>query len=91
MDRRRQELLGWIEETKRNQRKLGYLLGILAAVSVGLALWSKPVGTIAFFTVAALGICGFWVMAAHNASHYQKLNELTAAERRASAAAKREL
>jgi hypothetical protein len=67
MDRRRQ-LLAWIEATMKTQRRLAILLVLLVArvaLSVGLAAWSKPVGTFAFIGVAALGGCGFWVTAAH--------------------------
>lgn len=83
MERRRQELLGWIEQTKRNMRRLAIVLVALTPVSVALLLWSKPVGVVAIIGVVSLAICGFWVMAAHNAAHYQKLEELAAAERKA--------
>jgi hypothetical protein len=87
MDRRRKELLGWIEETKRNQRTLGITLVPLGAIAFGLLLWSRPVGAIAIIGVIAIAICGFWVMAAHNAAHHQKLEELAAKERQARRAA----
>lgn len=83
MDRRREELLGWIQKTKRTQRRLAIALVPLAALTAGLLLWNKPVGTISVIGVVALAICGFWVTEAHNAAHYQKLEELAAAERRA--------
>jgi len=81
-DRRRQELLGWIEQTKRTQRKLAIVSGALAVVAIGLAVWSKLVGTFAIIGVGLFAICAFWVTAAHNAAHYQKLEELAAADRR---------
>lgn len=73
---RRQELLGWIEKTKRTQRRLAIALAPLTVLAFALVVWNKPVGVIALVGVVALAICGFWVTAAHNAAHYQKLEEL---------------
>ncbi|HWU87728.1 MAG TPA: hypothetical protein VN253_10660 [Kofleriaceae bacterium] len=73
---RRQQLLGWIEATKQTQRRLAIVLIALIPLSAGLAAWSKPVGVFAFIGVGALAVCGFWVTAAHNAAHRQKLAEL---------------
>lgn len=86
-DHRRQELLGWIEKTKRNMRTLAIILVPLTAAAIGLLVWKKTFGVFAMIGVVSLAICGFWVMAAHNAAHYQKLAELDAAARKARRAA----
>lgn len=75
MDRRAQ-LLAWIEETKRLQRKLGVIVAALAVIAVGLFAWNRTVGGFALFGVSLFAICAFWVTAAHNAAHRQKLLEL---------------
>lgn len=80
MDRRAQ-LLGWIDETRRLQRKLGIVLAALATVSIGLTFWNATAGGFALFAVVVIAICSFWVTAAHNAAHRQKLAELDVIER----------
>jgi hypothetical protein len=72
MDQRRQQLLGWIEQTKRNQRKLAVVSAVLAVIAIGISAWNGTVGTFAFIGVGLFAICAFWVTAAHNAAHYQK-------------------
>jgi hypothetical protein len=78
---RRAQLLGWIEETHRLQRKLGIVFAALGVVAVGLLFVSKTLGGFAIFAVALTAICSFWVTAAHNAAHRQKLTELAQVER----------
>jgi hypothetical protein len=73
---RREELLGWIAQTRRLQRKLGIIYSALAAVALALLAWSRAIGGFALLCVALVAICSFWVTAAHNASHRQKLDEL---------------
>lgn len=73
---RREELLGWIEKTRRLQRTMAVVFGVLAIVAVGLAVWNGTVGTFAFILLALVALCSFWVTAAHNAAHHQKLDEL---------------
>jgi hypothetical protein len=73
---RREELLGWIAQTKRLQRRLAIVFGSLGAVAIGLLLWSRTVGGFALVCVALVAICSFWVTAAHNATHRNKLAEL---------------
>lgn len=80
MDRRAQ-LLAWIDDTKRLQRKLGIVLGALGVVAIGLLVWNRTVGGFAIFGISVVAICSFWVTAAHNAAHRQKLRELDALER----------
>ena len=81
MDRRAQ-LLAWIEETKRLQRKLGVVLAALGVISIGLLVWNTTVGGFSVFAVVLVAICSFWVTASHNAAHRQKLAELDEVERR---------
>ena len=78
---RRAELLGYIEKTKLLQRKLGIVFAVLAAIAFALLLVSRTVGAFALLTVALVSICSFWITAAHNATHRQKLEELERVER----------
>ena len=73
---RRAELEGWIAKTQRLQRRLAIVYATLGAVAFGVLAWSRPVGGFAIFGVALVAICSFWVTAAHNAAHRQKLAEL---------------
>ncbi len=73
---RRDQLLGWIDETKRLQRKLAIVFPILGLVALGLMFWRPAVGGFALVMVALVAICSFWVTAAHNSAHRQKLDEL---------------
>ena len=73
---RRDELLNWIAQTQRLQRRLAYIYGGLALVAFALLAWSRPVGGFALLCIALVAICSFWVTAAHNAAHRQKLDEL---------------
>ena len=73
---RRAELEGWIAKTQRLQRRLAVVYAALGAVAIALLAWSRAVGGFALFGVALVAICSFWVTAAHNAAHRQKLAEL---------------
>ncbi|HEX7840620.1 MAG TPA: hypothetical protein VF469_24240 [Kofleriaceae bacterium] len=77
---RRAELEGWIARTQRLQRRMALVYGALALVAISLLLWSSRAGGFAIFGVALLAICSFWVTAAHNAAHRQKLAELARVE-----------
>jgi hypothetical protein len=78
---RRAELLGWIAETRRLQRKLAYTFALLGVVAIGLVFVNGTVGAFAILCVALVAIASFWVTAAHNAAHRQKLAELERVER----------
>jgi hypothetical protein len=78
---RRAELLGFIAETNRLQRKLAIVFPVLGAVAIALMFWRGTVGAFALILVALVAICSFWVTAAHNAAHRQKLDELARVER----------
>ena len=77
---RRAELEGWIARTHRLQRRLGVVYGALAVIAVALMFWSNAVGGFSLFGVVLLAICSFWVTAAHNAAHRQKLAEIDRVE-----------
>jgi len=76
MMERREELLAWIAETQRLQRKLAIVFPVLGVVAIALMFWRGAVGAFALIVVALVAICSFWVTAAHNAAHRQKLAEL---------------
>lgn len=61
----REELLSWIQRTRRTQRYLGMLVAALAALSFALYLWRKPIGGFSFATTALIALVGFWVTRSH--------------------------
>ena len=73
---RRAELEGWIAKTRRLQRRLAIVYAAIAVVAIAVLAWSRAAGGFALFGVALVAICSFWVTAAHNAAHRQKLAEL---------------
>lgn len=73
---RRAELEGYIADTRRLQRRMAIVFAALAAVALALLAWSTAVGVLSLICVALVAMCSFWVTAAHNASHRQKLDEL---------------
>lgn len=77
---RRAELEGWIARTERLQRRLALVYGALVVVALALWFWNSRAGAFALLTVALVAICSFWVTAAHNAAHRQKLAELERVE-----------
>lgn len=78
---RREELLGYIAETNRLQRKLAIVFPVLGVIAIALMFVSGTLGAFALITVVLVAICSFWVTAAHNAAHRQKLDELARVER----------
>jgi hypothetical protein len=78
---RKAELLGWIAETRRLQRKMAYVFASLGAVALVLLIVRPTIGAFALVCVALVAIASFWVTAAHNSAHQQKLNELARVER----------
>jgi tryptophan-rich sensory protein len=77
---RRAELEGWIAKTHRLQRRLAFAYAALGIVAIAVFAWSRVVGGFAIFGVALVAVCSFWVTAAHNAAHRQKLAELARVE-----------
>jgi hypothetical protein len=73
---RREQIVAWIDETRRLQRRLGRAFAALAVVACGLWLWRGSVGAAAFVLVAVVAIISFWVTNAHNEAHRIKLDEL---------------
>lgn len=80
---RRAELRGWIDKTHGLQRKMGIVFASLGIVAIGLLFVSRVVGTFAMICVGLVAIASFWVTAAHNSAHRQKLDELAQVERNA--------
>ena len=73
---RRAELQGWIHTTHALQQRMMRIFGALGALSFGLWLVNGTAGGFALVIVALVAIASFWIMAAHNAAHRQKLAEL---------------
>jgi hypothetical protein len=61
----RDELLGWIEDTQRNQRILAFVVSASAALSVALMIWREPIGAFGLVVTAFVALVGFWVTASH--------------------------
>jgi hypothetical protein len=78
MDRRAQ-LQGWIEDTRRLQRRLAIACALLGVIAVAVRWYSPRVGGTSLLIVALIMACSSWVTAAHNAAHRQKLDELARA------------
>lgn len=53
--------------------------GLLAG-AIALLVWNRTAGGFALLAVALVAICSFWVTAAHNAAHRQKLAEIDRVE-----------
>jgi hypothetical protein len=77
---RREELEGWIARTHRLQRRMAMVYAALAVVAVALVFINGRLGGFALLCVALPAVCSFWVTAAHNAAHRQKLAELARVE-----------
>jgi hypothetical protein len=77
---RRAELDGWIAKTRRLQQRMAIAYGALGVIALALVFWNGKVGGFALFGVVLMAICSFWVTAAHNAAHRQKLAELARVE-----------
>jgi hypothetical protein len=73
---RAEELNAWIAKTAQLQRKMAYVFGGLALLSFGLIFINGTVGGFSLVIVTLVAISAFWVTAAHNAAHRQKLSEL---------------
>lgn len=73
-------LLDYIEETRRTQKRLAVVFGVLAVVPIGLMFWRVGVGAFVLVVLALVAVCSFWVTEAHNAAHRQKLDELARME-----------
>lgn len=56
-------------------------MAALGLISIGLLFWNTTVGSFALLSVVLVAICSFWVTAAHNSAHRQKLAELAQIER----------
>ena len=73
---RRAELERYIADTRRLQRRMAIVFAALALVAIVMFAWSTAIGVLSLICVALIAICSFWVTAAHNATHQQKLDEL---------------
>lgn len=76
-DPRRDELLGWISQTRQTQRKLTYLIGAMILISSILLFWRLGVGLLALSLTALVGIVGFWITSSHILDWSDRLSNLT--------------
>lgn len=72
----RVRLLGYIDGSRSVQRKLG--VGIAAATAVALVVFALDafLGKLALGLVLIVGVCGFWVTAAHISDWRMQLRRL---------------
>ncbi len=75
-EQRRAQLLSWIAETRRNQRRFAIGLAIATALSFALMLWRTDVGEAGLGIVAISAVCGFWITASHITEWRSLLAEL---------------
>jgi hypothetical protein len=75
MDRRAQ-LQIWIAQTRRNQRRIAVVTGVLAALSIVAGFVHRPAGTVGFIVTVAFAIVSFWVTTSHLADWRQQLDHL---------------
>ena len=59
------QLERWIEETRRNQKRLTIGLGVGTVVALITWWFDAFIGKTLVFAVVATAICGFWITAAH--------------------------
>jgi hypothetical protein len=82
MDRRVQ-LLTWIEETKRNQRRIAIACAVLAIASIIAGAVKDAFGTIGFVVTVSFAVIGFWVTSSHIADWNHQLDQLRQRKNRA--------
>ena len=72
----RDQLLQWISQTRRNQRRLLAVVVASGAVSAVLLAWRKEVGVVGCIATVAIAIAGFWITSSHIADWKQRLELL---------------
>jgi hypothetical protein len=75
MDRRAQ-LQIWIAQTRRNQRRIAVVTGVLAALSIVAGFVHRPAGTIGFIVTVSFALVSFWVTTSHLADWRHQLEHL---------------
>ncbi|MBX3159018.1 MAG: hypothetical protein KF773_23830 [Deltaproteobacteria bacterium] len=80
MDRRHQ-LRAWIVETEQLQRRLIAVFAALALAGFWVMAYSARAGVLALAGTTFAAVTSYWVTAAHNAAHRQKLEELRHTDR----------
>ena len=68
---RRSDLVAWIDQTTRLQRRLTIGLAVVAAVVIATRL-----GTLAYLSLAIVALGSLWVTAAHKAEWRRRLSQL---------------
>jgi hypothetical protein len=61
----RARLRGYIDDSRRTQRQLAVGLVVAAAAAAATLVIDATVGELALGGVIIVGVCGFWVTAAH--------------------------
>ncbi len=77
----RARLTGYIDGSRRVQRRLAMVLAPLAVVGLGLAGWRPLWGGLVLLGAAIVAICGFWVTAAHISDWKMQLARLARLDR----------
>ncbi len=61
----RARLVGYIEDSRRNQRSLAIGLAVAAAAVAVAWFIDATIAKLGLLAVVSVGVCGFWVTAAH--------------------------
>lgn len=77
----RRRLSGYIDGSRRVQRRLALVLGPLGAAGVALALWRPLFGGLVVLAAVIVAICGFWVTAAHISDWRMQIQRIDRLER----------
>lgn len=72
----RDRLHGYIAASRRVQRRLAVAVIALGAIGLGALAVHRAAGGIVLLTTVIVGVCGFWVTAAHIADWRLRLRTL---------------
>ncbi|MGE0869027.1 MAG: hypothetical protein AB7P03_10700 [Kofleriaceae bacterium] len=71
----REQLLGWIDQSRRTQKRLA--IGVAAGVAAAIILTSRGTGGgFAWLIVGIIAVCGFWITSTHIAEWKDQVRKL---------------
>lgn len=75
-DVERARLEGWIAGSRRVQRRLAVAIAVMAVAGIALVIGWPMIGGLFLLFTAIVGVCGFWVTAAHIADWRLRLRTM---------------
>ena len=72
----REDLEGYIAQTKRNQQRLGIGLAIALIAAIACTILNVAFAPHAIGLVVIVGVCGFWVTGAHIQDFRRRIADL---------------